>query len=767
MGPERQAKDKLVTEPKPGFVEPARKVLRGGAGRRSGPPITQAKLEVGPVNDPYERQADAVADAVMRHFAAGTSGEMIDDGDTASIASAPISRIARSAAAGHNGGEIEAPIASRIQGASGGRALDDQTRGRFESAMGADLSPVRIHTDSELAPQIGAHAFTHGTDVHFASGAYDPGSRSGQRLLAHELTHVIQQTGSAQRVQAKLWTVKEFKEKTAVKSRFIGNDASTAQDVILAMLAEYQKAPRSDGPAQRISRLRAMQDVAQRWLDNRGEMYADTTNYTLASLDQAKKTFNAAEAGEAAPSPEAATANPKAERMAGLQQFVSLCDSEIAMLSRALSDAQLDAAVIDETNKNYKKAKERYPDQKDAKSVFGKVGKLADMVVGAPGSKAELEITADVMVQPGVYVTFGVKGAAERDKGGAVKLRFDVNVGVKGKISGAAELSATLGGFIEAQAKSGVEAATLMSYALYRRGREGSAPTDLVSLLWGGATGNTGLAKSEGWSRQLEEQVWGEGVEGADQSYVQSGGQFGVGAALGVEGGPVSGELTGGAFSGRKVDQQSLKERKGGAGAQNVKSDSILNAGQRQKRTGADVFGWNVGGKISVAGLTVGLAISQSGVRRGGGASGAAKSTVMQPVSIEASGSGKMPPALDIGAKIYQLIEKMVRAAEKAEKDNGDPEAAADKALLKTLAMTTPSVLTPQGGIQVPAAADLTIGVTIKAGGTEGKPPELEVSVGTKKEASLPIPDVLKVKLTKSQAFFMWSSKDGPWVLGE
>ena len=72
-------------------------------------------------------------------------------------------------------------------------------RGEFESAMGADLGSVRIHADSELAPEIGAQAFTLGNDVHFAPGTYDPGSASGQHLIAHELTHVVQQTGAAMR----------------------------------------------------------------------------------------------------------------------------------------------------------------------------------------------------------------------------------------------------------------------------------------------------------------------------------------------------------------------------------------------------------------------------------------------------------------------------------------------------------------------------------------------------------------------------------------
>jgi 7-keto-8-aminopelargonate synthetase-like enzyme len=69
----------------------------------------------------------------------------------------------------------------------------------FERALGHDLSRVRIHTDAEAARAatvIGASAFTNGLDISFNAGAYDPGTRRGDRLLAHELVHVVQQRGA-------------------------------------------------------------------------------------------------------------------------------------------------------------------------------------------------------------------------------------------------------------------------------------------------------------------------------------------------------------------------------------------------------------------------------------------------------------------------------------------------------------------------------------------------------------------------------------------
>lgn len=96
--------------------------------------------------------------------------------------------------------EVAGPdIESRLTGAkNSGHALPEKTRQQMESSMGADFSQVRIHDDSDaaqLSGDLNAQAFTHDNDIYFNSGKYDTGSSSGQYLLAHELTHVIQQNG--------------------------------------------------------------------------------------------------------------------------------------------------------------------------------------------------------------------------------------------------------------------------------------------------------------------------------------------------------------------------------------------------------------------------------------------------------------------------------------------------------------------------------------------------------------------------------------------
>ena len=91
------------------------------------------------------------------------------------------------------GGDFEKSLSSAR---GGGQSIDSGTRGKLEGAMGADFSNVRIHEGKQadaLNNSIQAKAFTTGSDIFFRSGEYNPSSSDGQKLLAHELTHTIQQ----------------------------------------------------------------------------------------------------------------------------------------------------------------------------------------------------------------------------------------------------------------------------------------------------------------------------------------------------------------------------------------------------------------------------------------------------------------------------------------------------------------------------------------------------------------------------------------------
>lgn len=94
------------------------------------------------------------------------------------------------------GTHVEAGI-NKARG--GGQPLERGVRRQMESTFGADFGSVRVHTGPEahqLNREVNAVAFTTGQDVFFRQGAYDPGSSAGRELLAHELTHVVQQGGA-------------------------------------------------------------------------------------------------------------------------------------------------------------------------------------------------------------------------------------------------------------------------------------------------------------------------------------------------------------------------------------------------------------------------------------------------------------------------------------------------------------------------------------------------------------------------------------------
>jgi hypothetical protein len=106
--------------------------------------------------------------------------------------------------ANDSGGIAAPPIVHKVLSTSG-HPMSPATRGFMESRFGQDFSQVRLHTDekaAESAHVVGALAYTVGRDIAFATGQYAPETRSGQRLLAHELTHVVQQRGHRGILQA-------------------------------------------------------------------------------------------------------------------------------------------------------------------------------------------------------------------------------------------------------------------------------------------------------------------------------------------------------------------------------------------------------------------------------------------------------------------------------------------------------------------------------------------------------------------------------------
>lgn len=148
----------------------------------------QAKLEVSSPDDPAELEAERVARTVTRmNDPLGLEGEGAISHD---IERAPTTAQSGPTVTGEHERQLESSMGR-------GKPLPTATRTFFEPRFGQDLSSVRIHTGPKAdaaARSINAEAFTHGRDIAFRNGMYNPQSSAGKHLLAHELTHVIQQS---------------------------------------------------------------------------------------------------------------------------------------------------------------------------------------------------------------------------------------------------------------------------------------------------------------------------------------------------------------------------------------------------------------------------------------------------------------------------------------------------------------------------------------------------------------------------------------------
>jgi hypothetical protein len=202
----------------------------GGCPRCTGEKPIQPKLTIGQPKDKYEQEADRVADQVMRMpeptVQRKTDCSSCGDLDEEQIQSKSlgdqitplIQRQVDSELEEEEEETVQAkqltnkspPLTTGIQGQiqklqGGGQPLPTSARVFFEPRFGKNFSQVRIHTDQtamQLSGGFSAQAFTHGRNIFLNQGKYNPGTSSGNRLLAHELTHVVQQDVSRKAVDS-------------------------------------------------------------------------------------------------------------------------------------------------------------------------------------------------------------------------------------------------------------------------------------------------------------------------------------------------------------------------------------------------------------------------------------------------------------------------------------------------------------------------------------------------------------------------------------
>lgn len=175
------------------------------------PPLIQPKLKIGAPNDRYEQEADRVVDQVMRMPAPGSVQTQTSSPQIQRLCPECEEEIHRqpeeeeeflnTKPATSRTPTVSAETAAAVHSLKGGgQALPKSERNFFEPRFNKDFSWVRIHSDNrahQAAQSVQARAFTHKGDIVFNRGEYSPSTESGRKLLAHELTHVVQQKGAS------------------------------------------------------------------------------------------------------------------------------------------------------------------------------------------------------------------------------------------------------------------------------------------------------------------------------------------------------------------------------------------------------------------------------------------------------------------------------------------------------------------------------------------------------------------------------------------
>jgi hypothetical protein len=191
----------------------------GGGCPRCEPAPLMPKLAVSSPGDPYELEADRVTDTVMRTPAPEAVGL------EASTALQRCGSTPADLCPCHDAPPVVGEVLR-----SAGRPLDAATRAFVEPRFGRDFGDVRVHTDeraAESASAVDALAYTVGSNVVFGAGQYAPGTSGGQRLLAHELAHVVQQERGGHSIGSSMMAVSQAAQPTVQRTLGDGHDLTS------------------------------------------------------------------------------------------------------------------------------------------------------------------------------------------------------------------------------------------------------------------------------------------------------------------------------------------------------------------------------------------------------------------------------------------------------------------------------------------------------------------------------------------------------------
>jgi hypothetical protein len=260
-------------------------LLQRAYGNRAVTHLIQTKLLIGPTGDKYEREADRMSDQVMTTSRPSSHPKRAEVHSerrrSVEARRRPEARLVSRRAEGDF--QANAGLAQRlVSRRASGSPLPGGVRAFMEPRFGADFSGVRVHADGEAARMshsLQAKSFTLGQDIYFGKGRYDPASDEGKRLLAHELTHVVQQTGADQQppeksgaestshvgqsgqrstIQRALMTYDEWQRITGKYSR----DKSATLEILDRLVAAYP----NKGIQAQDATLDRIVDIIRRWM---------------------------------------------------------------------------------------------------------------------------------------------------------------------------------------------------------------------------------------------------------------------------------------------------------------------------------------------------------------------------------------------------------------------------------------------------------------------------------------------------------------------
>jgi uncharacterized protein DUF4157 len=208
------------------------------------PAPLQRKLAINPPDDAYEREADRVAEAVTN-----TTGPQVqracDCGGTCDECSEG-AKVQTMHAGGDHAHEATAPPVVDEVLRSPGQPLEPATRSFMEDRFAHDFSNVRVHSDpkaAESAKSVNALAYTVGSDVVLGEGQHAQHTDSGRKLLAHELTHVVQQSGGLGRKTLQRWTINKCNQAQSV---YVEDAFAKSFDTLSKAARQLEQKPTTD-----------------------------------------------------------------------------------------------------------------------------------------------------------------------------------------------------------------------------------------------------------------------------------------------------------------------------------------------------------------------------------------------------------------------------------------------------------------------------------------------------------------------------------------